>query len=259
MHACLHLCFLPYFFFVLILLLHVLCDRWLTIYLLLGFDIFTDNRITPYAAMLTCYVTSICMFALAFGFVINRSEYYGLPMMLLNSGLGVGGAYVANDHNISIGLKLFLSFLSPQIGLTVGIFGIETYIFHHGDAPMDWSFVDTRKNLPDLKTLNGVLIASAIFYFLINVGMPFDWIFRKPTLAQALVEGKEDMEYPCDHEEKESGAVDSGAGAVLNVDSLSHIYPDGTHAVKNVSFRVASGEVLSFLGANGAGLTSPSA
>lgn len=31
------------------------------------------------------------------------------------------------------------------------------------------------------------------------------------------------------------------------------MYPDGTNAVKEMSFNVKEGEVLSFLGANGAG------
>jgi hypothetical protein len=41
--------------------------------------------------------------------------------------------------------------------------------------------------------------------------------------------------------------------ALLRVNDLHHIYPDGTAAVKGMSFQVKSGEILSFLGANGAG------
>jgi ABC-type multidrug transport system ATPase subunit len=40
---------------------------------------------------------------------------------------------------------------------------------------------------------------------------------------------------------------------LLEVNSIYHVYPDGTKAVSNVSFTVKEGEVLSFLGANGAG------
>jgi ABC-type Na+ transport system ATPase subunit NatA len=40
---------------------------------------------------------------------------------------------------------------------------------------------------------------------------------------------------------------------LLEVNSLSQIYADGTQAVKDMSFRVKEGEVLSFLGSNGAG------
>ncbi len=40
---------------------------------------------------------------------------------------------------------------------------------------------------------------------------------------------------------------------LLSVKELSHIYPDGTQAVKDISFDIKKGEVLSFLGANGAG------
>ena len=47
--------------------------------------------------------------------------------------------------------------------------------------------------------------------------------------------------------------TEAAAPSLLRVSHLTHIYPDGTHAVKDVSFKVREGEVLSFLGANGAG------
>lgn len=40
---------------------------------------------------------------------------------------------------------------------------------------------------------------------------------------------------------------------LIKVREISHIYPDGTQAVKGVTFSVRKGEVLSYLGANGAG------
>ena len=65
----------------------------------------------------------------------------------------------------------------------------------------------------------------------------------------------EEIDFPCDveGEEEEEGQPAVGVSHLLNVANLSHIYPDGTHAVKNISFKVKEGEVLSFLGANGAG------
>ncbi len=37
------------------------------------------------------------------------------------------------------------------------------------------------------------------------------------------------------------------------MNTLTQVYPDGTNAVKYMTFNVREGEVLSFLGANGAG------
>ena len=65
----------------------------------------------------------------------------------------------------------------------------------------------------------------------------------------------DDVEFPSDNEEAECSLFfrEGSKRVLLDVASLSHIYPDGTHAVKNISFKVREGEVLSFLGANGAG------
>ena len=43
---------------------------------------------------------------------------------------------------------------------------------------------------------------------------------------------------------------------MLDIEKLSVIYPDGTRAVENVSFRLARGESAALIGANGAGKTS---
>src|SRR6516225_10234868 len=40
---------------------------------------------------------------------------------------------------------------------------------------------------------------------------------------------------------------------ILDVRDLTKVYPDGTRAVKGVSFQVARGEFFGFLGPNGAG------
>lgn len=40
---------------------------------------------------------------------------------------------------------------------------------------------------------------------------------------------------------------------IVEVKNLEYIYPDGTHALKNVSFRITHGEAVGVIGANGAG------
>jgi ABC-type multidrug transport system ATPase subunit len=97
----------------------------------------------------------------------------------------------------------------------------------------------------------GVMLVSALVYFLITLGMPFDWLSRWYTNpVEAFLVAKDEMAYPCDSEEEANPRNDP---TVLKVKDLSHIYPDGTHAVKDISFNIKQGEVLSFLGANGAG------
>ncbi len=59
----------------------------------------------------------------------------------------------------------------------------------------------------------------------------------------------EDIPYPCDKEEEDT----AGAKFLLKVNTMTQVYPDGTNAVKDMTFNVREGEVLSFLGANGAG------
>lgn len=76
------------------------------------------------------------------------------------------------------------------------------------------------------------------------------YLFRSEKFSETVLMSKTDeIEFPCDLED---GAAETG-NVLLDVGGLTHIYPDGTHAVKGLSFKVAQGEVLSFLGANGAG------
>ena len=40
---------------------------------------------------------------------------------------------------------------------------------------------------------------------------------------------------------------------IVEVKDLNHVYPDGTHALRGVSFRITHGESVAIIGANGAG------
>jgi ATP-binding cassette subfamily A (ABC1) protein 3 len=235
----------------------LLCSQvtlWWSELLLYGFGIFDSYRILPYAALITCYTVGMGTFSMAFGFAIPRSEYYGLPAFLLSTGLSVAGLYLANAYNITAGAKLFISFLCPQIGFGVGIFTIEDYLHRYSNSDFPYSYHDPTKNFPSLIAVNAMIVMSGLLYGLIAWGMPFDWIFRAENQVQGFLTQKNDeIEYPCDNEEREAGVDASGADFLLKVNSLSHIYPDGTNAVKNMSFNIKRGEVLSFLGANGAG------
>jgi ABC-2 type transport system ATP-binding protein len=49
-----------------------------------------------------------------------------------------------------------------------------------------------------------------------------------------------------------AGVDDPGSDAIV-VEDLGKTYPDGTRAVRGVTFRVAAGECCGLLGPNGAG------
>ena len=174
--------------------------------------------------------------------------------------LTVCGAYLAIADNITAPLKLFYCFLSPSVALTMGIIVIESYLYHHNGA-MDYSYINENKQYPNLKDINGVIIAASIMYFGIILLLPFDWLFRHTNSMEMYIASKnDDIKYPCDNEEEEreanldnDTAITEAQNTLLNVTSLSQVYPDGTHAVKDMNFRIKKGEVLSFLGANGAG------
>jgi ABC-type multidrug transport system ATPase subunit len=242
----------------------ILCCQgalWWSELLLYGFRIFDGYRILPYAALLTCYTVALSTFTMAFGYVIFRSEYYGLPAFILSTGLSVAGLYLACNYHISVAAKLFISFLCPQAGFCVGVFTIEEYMhkFGGGHMPYSWSYPD--KNMPSLIAVNAMLIMSGLLYGCLAWGTPLTWLASLPYEELVLGRRKEgdvvkrddEVEFPCDDEENESGVDASETACLLNVNSLSHIYPDGTSAVKNISFNIRKGEVLSFLGANGAG------
>jgi ABC-type Na+ transport system ATPase subunit NatA len=153
---------------------------------------------------------------------------------------------------------MFLCFLHPSIAFTMGVFSIETYLWHHGGNDMDWSFVDHAKNYPSLNQLIGVIIASSVMYMFLCIGMPFDWLRNmlsdtEFTIGNYVAAKTDETKYPGDYEDVVDAELQGDEKNLLVVKELSHIYPDGTHAVKDVSFNIKEGEVLSFLGANGAG------
>ncbi|CAE7695305.1 abcA2, partial [Symbiodinium microadriaticum] len=141
----------------------------------------------------------------------------------------------------------------------MGAFTIETYIYHHGSA-LNYDHVDDKKNLASLSSIVACLFFSACFYLFVCWGMPFDWIFTNKTAAEIFNRG-DDAVFPCDDmdDDDTDGQASSDATlgrfgeVLLNVNDVYHVYPDGTRAVKGISFKVREGEVLSYLGANGAG------
>ena len=224
-----------------------------TIGVLRIFGIVNEDRVTPYLQLLTIYVVASASFGMAFGFVIPRSEFYGLPAFLLNTALTVCGAYLAVAYNISVGLKLFCCFLSPSVGLSMGIVVIENYLYVNG-GPMNYSFINHNKNYPNLNDINSILLVSALTYVLITLCFPLETIwnfFKLPTIEGIAINKLDHVKYPCDVEENTEVGI--GGKVLLNVSSLTQVYPDGTNAVSDMSFKVTQGEVLSFLGANGAG------
>lgn len=241
--------------YMLMILLVCQLTIWGSVGLLTAYNVLTDKRVLPYTAALTAYSVSAAAFGMLFGFVVFRSEYYGLPVFMVNSALTVCGAYMGIAYNISAGVKLFFCFLSPSVAITQAVLTIETYLKHFSGG-MDYNYYDRDREYPSLNAVNGVMVASFAFYFLVVLLMPFDFIFKSSNATADMLAANrlEDIKYPCDNEEEEAGAAAAAdEGQLLKVSNLSHVYPDGTHAVKDVSFSVKEGEVLSFLGSNGAG------
>ena len=227
--------------------------------------VLTRFHILPYFILLMAYSVAFMGFLMLFGFVVFRTEYYGLPAFLVSVGLTVGGVYIAHDRDLPIGFKSFLGFLVPQFGVSNAIFAIETWMYHHTHTSMDWSHIDNDKHIPSLITSVLLLLLTSVFYLFLLWGMPFDWVFTKEN-AFENVRPDDDIIYPCDNEDEDEFEESMENGilppvsetknnneALLRVKDLHHIYPDGTAAVKGMSFEVKSGEILSFLGANGAG------
>jgi ABC-type multidrug transport system ATPase subunit len=255
--------------YVVTILLCCQVTMWWSELLLYGFTIFDEYRILPYAALMTSYTVALATFSMAFGFIVFRSEYYGLPAFLLSTGLSVAGLYLACNYHISVETKLFISFLCPQAGFSVGLFTIEQYFHKYGSVELPYSWSYPAKNMPSLLAINAVLIMSGILYGILAWGTPLMWLTQlpyddfvlgrsNPKATREAVEKDDEIEFPCDDEEDDDSQARTNIqgdddNCLLNVDSLSHVYADGTNAVKNISFKVRKGEVLSFLGANGAG------
>ena len=221
-----------------------------------------------YYALLSCFIAALIAFSLAFGHVIPRCEYYGLPVFLLNTAMAVAGTYEANNQQISVPLKNFISILVPPIGLSNGIWAIESWQFDHQDKNgnpsqlLSSTYVDPDKNIPSIQQTCGMLILSCIIYMFLAWGYPFTWIIQYPDDIRQMPNTDNDIDYPCDNEEEDKllfqspDLVSKKERPLLDCKNMTQIYPDGTKAVSGISFSVCSGEVLSFLGANGAGLVS---
>jgi hypothetical protein len=224
-------------------------STWLSIGICSIYGILTPDRIGPYGALLTCYVLASSTFGMAFGFVIPRSEYYALPVFLTTCALTVCGAYLAIADNISISLKLFFCFLSPSVGLTMGIIVIESYLFSHGN-PMNYHYINNNWNYPNLNNIIVILLISALTYFLITLVSPLNWIwnFTESEIESCLfakrnyvaINKHDDMQYPCDTELEGP----TSATVLLDVNTLTQVFPDGTAAVKDMSFKVRQGMCL---------------
>ena len=109
---------------------------------------------------------------------------------------------------------------------------------------MDNYYANTYRNLPTLASVFTVMIFSALFYMIIAWGYPFDWVMENGD-EKVFNPPVEDKLYPCDKEQEQEGTGAMASRPVLlNVNSVYHVYPDGTQAVKNISFQVREGYAL---------------
>jgi ABC-type Fe3+ transport system permease subunit len=67
--------------------------------------VLTAFSLGPYILLLVVFSAAIFAQLMAFGFVVFRSEYYGLPAFLISIALAVAGDYLANNSNITTGVK----------------------------------------------------------------------------------------------------------------------------------------------------------
>lgn len=171
-------------------------------------NVVNGPRVLPYVSLMSAFMFAAASFGMAFGFVVPRSEYYGLPVFLLNTALSVGGAYLDIAYNVSAGAKLFICFLNPSIALTMGVLTIESYLYSN-DGDMDYNFQNDNKEYPSLNSITGVMIASAAFFLLIVFGMPFDIIFKNKSFStENYIAGRADeVKYPCDKEDPEEDSA----------------------------------------------------
>jgi hypothetical protein len=150
---------------------------------------------------------------------------------------------------------VFLGILCPPINCSVAVFAIENFFYHHEETDMDYSYTKESKNLPSLGAVLGCFVVSTAIYMFICWGMPFDWIFIDSDQNEHSSRVEDGVVYPVDDMSQDPSFTSTAkeGKVLLAVDDISHIYPDGTHAVKGIGFNVHEGEVLSYLGANGAG------
>jgi hypothetical protein len=94
--------------FVIIIVLMVQLSIWLGMLLLTAMMTLTTGSVLAYIALLTCYTFPLASFSLAFSHILDRSEYYGLPIFILNTAFAIGGVFVANSASLQVGVKLLL-------------------------------------------------------------------------------------------------------------------------------------------------------
>lgn len=217
---------------------------------------------------MTCFSFALTCFSFSVAHILDQAEYYGLPTFILNTALAVSGVWVANDFTMSMGGKLMLGFLFPPIQLATGIFAVENWSYNNDGVALDFDYVDADKALPSTNVICVMFLLSSVFYLFIAWGYPFEWLIltANEDMASLTASVRADIvPYHCDNQQAEeeaaaaetgeqSPSIGSSKGKIfLDVQDISQIYPDGTQAVKSMSFQVRDGEVLSYLGANGAG------
>jgi ABC-type multidrug transport system ATPase subunit len=216
-----------------------------------AFGIFTSYHVTPYSSIMTLYILNVAASGFVFGLAIPDSNYFGLPLFVFNIIICIGGTFIANDYDMSESGKLFVGFLFPQVSLNMGVFIIENFMYENQNTVMDYNWTDRSK--PSLSAVNAIQIVSIFFYILISMGWPFRSIvsYMRNTFLSTKIDNSETIDnlFPCDVEVE----ANDNRRVFLDVRAVCHTYPDGTNAVRNMSFQVHEGEVLSFLGANGAG------
>lgn len=234
--------------------LNGLISLWASIAFLLGCNVLDARRVTPYGAICSVFIIGITCSSMFKGFLIPRSEYYGLPTFILIVILTIAGSFMMASTEVDVSTKLFCCFLHPSLGIAAGIVTIENYFYYHS-GEMSYSFVNIHLKYPALGDIITVMIFSSLCYFILTLTMPLDWLWRNPVDQAATLYYKgtmDDSKFPCDNESMDEN--ENNKNRVLEVNSLACVYPDGTRAVSNLSFHIKSGEVLSFLGANGAGI-----
>ena len=240
---------------------------WLGCILLVVMGPITTEVFFGYIAIMTTFVFAMSTFSFSLSHILDQAEYYGLPTFIMNTALAVAGVWIANDTTISMGGKLMLGFLLPPIQLCNGIWALENFSFNNENVNLDFNYVDADKALPSVNVVCVMFLLSSMFYLFVSWGYPFEWLVLTTgeDMASITATVRADIvPYHCDNQqaEEESEAAANGIVAtsdtslgkvLLDVQDIAQIYPDGTQAVKAMSFQVRDGEVLSYLGANGAG------